>query len=186
MIIVKYGDLKKKQKKTRWNAKCDECGCKVIVEKEDTEKFRQEIDYEGCPYTEFTWVCPFCHETQVYDEYDSKLDQVKETLSDWHDSFEDWAGNTTDNLMDHPIVFIFILITLIASLLAIPAGIYIRYENTHNNYKIKWVDDDGDSRTSWTNEYEIDGNIMIFIDEDERIRKVQADEANVIVLKEEE
>lgn len=32
MIIVKYGDLKKKQKKTRWNAKCDECGCKVIAE----------------------------------------------------------------------------------------------------------------------------------------------------------
>lgn len=186
MIIVKYGDLKRKQKKTRWNAKCEDCGCKVIVEKEDTEKFRQEIDYDGCPYTKFTWVCPFCHETQNYNEYDSKIDKVKKTLGDWKESISDWKEDAVDNLMDNPIVFVFILITLLVSLFAVPIGIYIRYENTHNNYKIKWVDDDGDSRTSWTNEYEIDGNIMAFIDESDHIRKVPADEANVIVLKEEE
>lgn len=29
MIIVKYGDLKKKQKKTRWKAACYDCGCNI-------------------------------------------------------------------------------------------------------------------------------------------------------------
>lgn len=186
MIILKYGDLKRKQKKTRWKATCEECGCKVIVEKDDVEKFNQDVDYDGDPYTEFTWICPFCHEPQGYDKYDSKIDAVKNTIEDWMETIKDWAGDRIDDLADNPIFFALVFIALIVTIIAVPAGMYIRYENTHNNYKIKWIDDDGDSRTSWTNEYEIDGNVMTFIDEDEHIRKIQADEANVIVLKEEE
>ena len=177
MIILKYGNLKRKQKKTRWKATCDDCGCRVIVEKNDVENFCQNIDYDGYPYTKFTWICPFCHETQEYDKYDSKIYDVKKTI-------EDWASDKTDYFVDNPFILIFIVASLIVTIIAVSAGIYIRYENTHNNYKIKWIDDDGDSRTSWTNEYEIDGNVMTFIDEDEHIRKIQADEANVIVLKE--
>lgn len=179
MIILKYGDAKKLESSKRWKCKCYKCGCKVILDKEDVRNYGNDHDYEGHRYTSFYWTCPYCETESYYEEYDELFFRIAEPIKDKLEEFAD----------GHEELCVVIAVILVVALFGLIVGgfidSYFKYNDKTYNYRIQY-EDDGDSRTSWTNEYDIDGNIMTFIDEDEHIRKVQADEANIIVLKEEE
>lgn len=183
MIILKYGNAKKLESAKRWKCKCSECGCKVILDKEDTERFRQEIDYDGCPYTEFTWVCPFCHETQSYNEYDSNIDKIKETLGDWIESILDFVCYH-ERLCD------VIIALLVSGLLILTAGITSDLVDKHRdntyNYRIEYEEADGDHCTDWTNDIEENGQYIVYVDENNHGKKVYINATVVTNLKEEE
>lgn len=79
---------KKLESAKRWTCKCSKCGCKVILDKDDIQNYKNDIDSDNHHVTKFNWTCPYC-ETEIYHEdYDDPLVRITEPIKD---KLEDFA-----------------------------------------------------------------------------------------------
>lgn len=88
MIILKYGNAKKLESAKRWKCKCSECGCKVILDKDDIQNYKNDMDSGYHRVTKFNWTCPYCEAELYYEEYDDPLVRITEPILD---KIEDFA-----------------------------------------------------------------------------------------------
>lgn len=180
MIILRYGDAKKLESSKRWKCKCFKCGCKVLLNKEDVQKYANEYDSDGRRYTSFYWECPYC-ETELYSkEYDMLFFRITESIKDKLEEFADGREE----------LCIAITVTLVAALLFLIVGGFIdsyfkHYDKTYN-YRIQYEDNNGHHHTEWTNEIEEKYGCVIYIDEDGYKKKQDLDTTVIIDLKEED
>lgn len=180
MIILKYGNAKKLESAKRWKCKCSKCGCKVILDKEDTQKYKNDIDSDNHHVTKFYWTCPYCG-TEIYHEgYDNPLVRITEPIKD---KIEDFA-------VYHEELSVVIVVTLVIALffLLLCGALDLAYKYFDNkyNYRIEYTEDDGDHHTDWTYVIEEKGQYIIYIDEDGDKKKQDLDTTIVTDLKEEE
>lgn len=88
MIILKYGNAKKLESAKRWKCICSECGCKVILDKDDIQNYKNDTDSGGYRFTKFDWTCPYCEEELYYEEYDGPLVRITEPIKDKIEDFD--------------------------------------------------------------------------------------------------
>lgn len=180
MIILKYGNAKKLESAKRWKCKCTKCGCKVILDKDDVQNYRNETDPGAHHITKFDWKCPYC-ETELYHrEYDEPLVRITEPILD---KIEDFA-------LYHEELCIVIVVTLVMVLFGLliwgAFDLAYKYYDNKYNYRIEYTDDDGDHCIDWSNELEEKGQHVIYIDEDGDKKKQDIDTIVIVDLKEEE
>lgn len=175
MVILKYGDMKKVNNKHRWKSKCYICGCKVIIDEDDTNNLDHYMDICGYENTRFHWTCPYCQTDNFFDEPDSRFDVVR---SNFH------KFNLVRFMDDHFIITMIMIVVLITGGVIGSAKVYVKYMDNHYNYRIEWTDLDQDNHTDWTNQYEIGDKFICFYSEDGH-RKIDKDMATIIDLKEE-
>lgn len=178
MIILKYGNAKKLESAKRWKCKCSECGCKVILDKEDVQNYINDTDYDGHRFTKFDWTCPYC-ETELYnEEYDSPLVRITEPIKDKIEDF----------MLYHEELCVVIGLMLVGTLLGLliwgALNVAYKYYDNKYNYRIEYTEDDGDHCIDWTNELEEKGQHVIYIDEDGDKKKKDLDMIVIIDLKE--
>lgn len=180
MIILKYGNAKKLEHAKRWKCKCTTCGCKVILDKEDVQNYRNETDSGGHHITKFDWTCPYCEEELYYEEYDKLFFRITEPIVD----------KIVDFALYHEELCAVLAVVLVGALLFLVIWgvldvVYKYYDNKYD-YRIEYTEDDGDHCVDWTNELEEKGRYVIYIDEDGDKQKKDIDAIVIIDLKEEE
>lgn len=180
MIILKYGNAKKLESAKRWKCKCSECGCKVILDKDDVRNYENNIDSDNHHVTKFYWTCPYCGTELHYEEYDNRLVRITEPILD----------KIVDFALDHGGLCVVIVLVLVIALLFLLIGCaldleYKYYDNKYN-YRIECTDGDGDHCIDWTNEFDEKGRYVIYIDEDGYKKKQDIDMIVITNLKEEE
>lgn len=175
MIVLKYGKAKKLEYAKRWKCKCSECGCKVILDKDDIQNYKNDTDSGGHRFTKFDWTCPYCGTELHYEEYDNRLVNITESI-------KDFALDHCNGLCRTAVVLIVVLLSFVVGI-ALDQW-YNHYDNTYN-YRIEYIEDDGDHRIDWTNEIEENGQYIIYIDENGHKKKQALDTSIVIDLKEE-
>lgn len=180
MIIIKYGNAKKLESAKRRKCKCSECGCKVILDKDDVQNYKNDIDSDYHRFTKFDWTCPYCEEELHYEEYDDPLVRITEPILD---KIEDFAVYHEELCVVIVIVLVVVLVFLV-----IWGALNVAYKYCDNkyNYRIEYTEDDGDHCIDWTNELEEKWQYVIYIDEDGNKKKQDIDTTIVIDLKEEE
>lgn len=180
MIILKYGNAKKLESAKRWKCKCSECGCKVILDKDDVQNYKHDMDSDYHRVTKFNWTCPYCEEELYHEEYDDPLVRITEPILD---KIEDFA-------VYHEELCVVIVLVLVSALccLLVWGGLTLAYKYYDNkySYRIEYIEDDGDHRIDWTNELEEKGQHVIYIDEDGDKKKQDIDMVVITNLKEEE
>lgn len=178
MIILKYGNARSLYKQNRWKSKCSDCGCKVIIEKEDVTDLNQYIDISGDAWTKFHWECPYCQKDQTYNKPSSYFGYVH---SLWDDLVDKISTFIDYHLFLSGIVAGIVVVVLVLGCIAAAA----HYNNTHYAYRIEWTDYDQDAHTTWVNEYDVQEGFVIFINNGAPI-KIDQDLVDIIDLKEEE
>ena len=180
MIILKYGNAKKLESAKRWKCKCSKCGCKVLLDKEDVQNYKNDTDSGGHRFTKFDWTCPYC-ETELYnEEYDDPLVRITEPIKD---KIEDFALYHEDLCV---VIVIVLAVVLLVSLIWGALDLAYKYYNNKYNYRIEYADGDGDHCNDWTNEFDEKGPYVIYIDEDGNKKKQDIDMIVITNLKEEE
>lgn len=180
MIVLKYGKAKKLESAKRWKCKCSECGCKVILDKDDVQNYKNNIDSDNHHVTKFYWTCPYCGTELHYEEYDDPLVRIIEPIKD---KIEDFAVYHEELCV---VIVIVLVVVLLVSLIWGALDLAYKYYNNKYNYRIEYTDSDGDSHTDWTNELEEKGRYVIYIDEDGDKKKQDIDLIVITNLKEEE
>lgn len=180
MIILKYGNAKKLESAKRWKCKCSKCGCKVILDKDDIQNYKNDIDSDNHHVTKFYWTCPYCEEELYHEEYDNRLVRITEPIKD----------KIEDSAIYHKELSVVIVVTLVMALFGLLIWcvldlVYKHYDNKYN-YRIEYTDSDGDSHTDWTNEFDEKGPYVIYIDEDGNKKKQDIDMIVITNVKEEE
>lgn len=180
MIILKYGNAKKLESAKRWKCKCSECGCKVILDKEDIRNYKNDMDSGYRRVTKFNWTCPYCEEELYYEEYDDPLVRITEPIKD---KIEDFA-------LYHEELCAVLAVLMAGALLGLliwgALELAYKYYDNKYNYKIEYQTFSGSHCTDWTYEIEEQDGSIIYIDEDDHRKKVDLDTTVVTNLKEEE
>ena len=180
MIILKYGNAKKLESAKRWKCKCSECGCKVILDKDDIQNYKNDPDSDDHRVTRFNWTCPYCETDLYYEEYDDPLVRITEPILD---KIEDFA------VYHEELCIVIVIVTVIVLFFLLLWGAldlaYKHFDNKYN-YRIEYTDGNGDHHTDWTYVIEKKGQYVIYIDEDGDKKKQDLDTAIVTDLKEEE
>ena len=179
MIILKYGDAKKLDESKRWKCRCSKCGCKVLLNKDDVQKYANAYDSDGHCYTSFYWECPYCETELYYEEYDDLFFRITAPILD----------KLLDFVLDHEGLCSVIIAPLIVGLALLVTNSVIDRWHKHNdetyNYKIQY-DDNGTERVDWTNKIEEKNGYVIYINENDREKRQDLDTTVVIDLKEED
>jgi len=111
MIILKYGNAKKLESAKRWTCKCSKCGCKVILDKDDIQNYKNDIDSDNHHVTKFYWTCPYCETGIHHEEYDDPLVRIIEPIKDKIEDFAIYHEELND------IIVIVLVVVLAFSLL---------------------------------------------------------------------